>query len=125
MEKIEIEVGRGLRDAAADVSAAWKAAEAGRPVEPSNRIYVPDWDTLSALLTPKRREMLRHLRSSHATGIRALARTLDRDVKRVHEDVVALTDLSLIERDQDGCLFSRVDEIALTVRLRSAGEAAA
>jgi hypothetical protein len=42
-------------------------------------------------------------------SVRELARRVDRDVKRVHEDVVVLADLGLLERTESGgvvCPFS-------------------
>jgi len=106
-----------LEKALADVATAWKDAEAGRPVAPSNRLYFVDWAALCAVLTPRRYEMLRRLRAVPATGIRALARELGRDVKHVHEDVTALEELGLIERDPEtGSLTVSIDEISSTIR---------
>jgi len=68
-------------------------------------------------MTPKRHELLRHLRRSPESGIRALARALGRDVRREHEDVVALAELGLVTRDADGRLSSVVDEIPSTIRI--------
>ena len=116
MARAEIEVGRGLRDAAADVAAAWKAAEAGRAVAAGDRILFRDREALCAVLTPKRYALLHHLRQSPEGGVRALARALGRDVGRVHQDVVALADLGLVTRGADGRLSSEVDEIASTIR---------
>ena len=117
MTRIDVEVGRGLREAAADVAEAWKAAEAGRPVAAGDRILFREWGDLCAVLTPKRFELLRHLRRSPEGGVRALARALGRDVRRVHEDVVALAELGLVLRAADGGLSSEVDEIASTIRI--------
>lgn len=118
MERTEIHVGSTLRDAAAEVAAAWKAAVTGQPVPPSDRILFRDWDTLYAVLTPKRVELLRHLRATPAESLRALARCMKRDVKRVHQDVTALLELGLIKRDADtGHLSSTVDEITSSIRI--------
>ncbi|KAB7786112.1 hypothetical protein [Methylorubrum populi] len=117
MARTEIEVGRSLREAATDVAEAWKAAEAGRPIPANERILFRDWSALCAVLTPKRYELLRHLRRSPEIGVRALARALGRDVKRVHEDVVALAELGLVLRDENGRLSSEVDEITSTIRI--------
>lgn len=105
-----------LAQAGAEVIAAWKAAEAGERVEPTDRLYFENWEALCAVLTPKRYEMLRHLRLQPAESIRALARDLGRDVKRVHEDVSALAELGFIERHADGRLSMPYDEIASTIR---------
>ncbi|SFM54509.1 hypothetical protein [Methylobacterium pseudosasicola] len=117
MVRTEVEVGRGLRAAAADVAEAWKAAEAGHVVAGSDRILFRDWSALCAVLTPKRYDLLRHLRQTPETGIRALARALGRDVRRVHEDVVALAELGLVVRGEDGSLSSEIDEIVSTIRI--------
>ena len=117
MVKREISIREdALAQAAAEVVAAWKAAEAGQQVEPTDRLYFDSWEALCAVLTPKRYDLLRHLRRAPAESIRALARDLERDVKRVHEDVTALAELGLIERDADGRLTMPLDEIASTIR---------
>lgn len=117
MARTEINVGRSLDEAGSEFIAAWKAAEAGLTPEKSDRIYFRDWTALCAVLTPKRYELLRHLRRHPAKGVRALARALDRDVKRVHEDVVALAELGFVERAEDGSLSSSVDQIASTIQI--------
>lgn len=81
MALTEIEIGGGLRQAAAEVGAAWKAAEGGEAVDVSDKLRFVDWAALCAVLTPKRYELLRYLRQAPASGVRALARSLNRDVK--------------------------------------------
>lgn len=106
-----------LERAAAEVAAAWKAAEAGQAVEqPTDRLYFVSWAALCAVLTPKRYALLRHLSATPAASIRALARDLKRDIKRVHQDVTALEELGFIERDENGGLTVPVDEITSTIR---------
>ncbi|MET7242051.1 hypothetical protein ABZT49_01660 [Methylobacterium sp. EM32] len=117
MARTEITVGQSLREVAKEVAAAWKAAEAGQPVAADDRLVFRDWETLCAVLTPKRLDLLRHLRRSPESGIRPLARALGRDVRRVHADVVALAELGLVVRAADGGLSSEVDEIASTIRI--------
>lgn len=43
-------------------------------------------------------------------SIRELARRVERDVKRVHEDVAVLTELGLFEHEEGGiaCPFARI-----------------
>jgi predicted transcriptional regulator len=55
-------------------------------------------------LTPNRWTMLTTLQGAAAVGVRELARRLNRDVKRVHEDAAALIDLGLVERGESGKL---------------------
>lgn len=53
-------------------------------------------------LTKGRWAMVRALQTQGAAGVRELARRLDRDVKRVHEDAAVLIELGLVERDVSG-----------------------
>ncbi len=61
-------------------------------------------------LTERRWELVRTLQGKGAMSIRELARRVERDVKRVHEDVAILTELGLFERGEDGiaCPFARI-----------------
>ena len=53
-------------------------------------------------LTEKRWALVRIAQGKGDMSIRELARRVDRDVKRVHEDVVLLADLGLLERTESG-----------------------
>ena len=117
MKKTEIQVGTGLRAALAEVATAWKAAEAGNVQEPTSKLCFVDWTALCAVLTPKRYELIRHLRQQPAPSTRALARALGRDVKRVHEDVTALEELGLVSRDAvSGGWSTDLDEVSSTIK---------
>lgn len=62
-------------------------------------------------LSDKRWELVRLAQGRGAMSVRELARLAGRDVKRVHEDVVALADLGLFERTDSGgviCPFESV-----------------
>ena len=62
-------------------------------------------------LSERRWEIIRLLQGRGGISVRALARLLGRDVKRVHEDVVMLADLGLVERTESGgvlCPFASV-----------------
>ena len=109
---------QALAQAVAEVAAAWKAAASGAEVEPSDRLYFTDWAALCSVLTPKRLALLRHLRASPAPSVRALARALGRDIKRVHADVIALEELDLLSRNPDtGEISTTVDAIASTIQI--------
>lgn len=62
----------------------------------------------------RRLEMLRHLRHHPAGSIAALARALQRDYKRVHEDVEALVAAGLMVRDETGWRIGH-DEIRTSI----------
>jgi predicted transcriptional regulator len=57
---------------------------------------------LFRVLTPKRWELIERLQSLGETSVRGLARALERDVKRVHEDVSRLIEVGLIVRTAAG-----------------------
>jgi len=52
-------------------------------------------------------------------GAGELSPRLERDVKRVHEDVTALTELGLIERAEGGGVVCPFDDIHVDLRLSS------
>lgn len=110
-------VGGSLKDAASRVSQAWKAAEAGEtaPAAEDNVTFV-SWSALASVMTEKRYELLRHLHRHPAPSIRALARDLGRDFKRVHEDVTVLEAVGLIEHE-GGMLRADYDEIRAAILL--------
>lgn len=71
-------------------------------------------------ITPKRWELIEALQSAGPLSLRALARQLHRDVKRVHEDAHRLIEIGLIEKDEDGKLVVPFAEIRTDFVLRSA-----
>jgi predicted transcriptional regulator len=77
----------------------WAAAKAAQ-----KRIYqgeVLNFESPSqffGMLTEKRWALLRAAQGKGELSIRELARLVDRDVRRVHEDVVILGELGMLER---------------------------
>jgi predicted transcriptional regulator len=114
--KKQIIVGGTLRDAADRVADAWRRAERGEPVEAEDNVTFLSWSALASHMTEKRYELLRRLHKVPAVSIRALARDLGRDFKRVHEDVKALEGIGLVERE-DGLLRADYDEIRASISL--------
>ena len=93
----------------AGLRAAGASAEQGR--------YAGEWlnfespAQLFKHLTDKRWELVRLAQGKGAMSVRELARLAERDVKRVHEDVVALAEMGLLERTDGGgviCPFASV-----------------
>lgn len=66
--------------------------------EPSVFLF-EDPETLFQLLTANRWFLLRHLRKTGPSSVRALAKGLGRDYRGVHADVAALREAGLIEKD--------------------------
>jgi predicted transcriptional regulator len=80
---------------------AWHKLEQGNAVDETHVTFL-DLETLVSTLSPKRLALLRHVRQQPADNIAALAKSLGRDYKRVHEDVAALVHAGLLERDTQG-----------------------
>jgi len=112
-------VGGSLEAAAARVADAWHRAERGDKVEAQDNVTFLSWSALASQMTDKRYELLRHLHRRPAASIRALARDLGRDFKRVYEDVAALAAIGLIERE-GRMLRADYDEIRASIFLDSA-----
>ncbi|MCZ7564697.1 MAG: hypothetical protein M5U08_13720 [Burkholderiales bacterium] len=117
MKRIHVEVMRS--DAAARrLTQAWRAAEKGELIEPV--VGVGSIGELTALLSPKRMELLRFVADHPGLSVRALAQALGRDYKNVHTDVVDLEERHLLERDDAGMVSSPYDEIVIRAPLRKA-----
>lgn len=56
---------------------------------------------LFSVLTPKRWALIERLQALGPSSLRGLARALERDVKRVHEDAAALLDWGLVHRTEN------------------------
>jgi predicted transcriptional regulator len=109
-------VGGSLREAARRVASAWHRAERGETVAPQDNITFLSWSALAAVMTDKRHELLRYLRRNPTPGIRALARALGRDYKRVYEDVQALMAVGLVD-NEGGILRADYDEIRASIKV--------
>jgi predicted transcriptional regulator len=76
---------------------AWKAAEAGRPVVRDNITFL-SLESFLSTMSPKRLELMRHLRKNGPMSVRRLGQELARDYKSVHREVALLANAGLIER---------------------------
>ena len=96
-------------------AAAWKS---GRP-----SAHVFTFESPAALfrvLTPKRWDLIERLQSLGPTSVRGLARALERDVKRVHEDVGALIEIGLVAKTERGKVHVPYSVIEADFALRAA-----
>lgn len=71
-------------------------------------------------ITPKRWELLARLQQIGPLAVRALARELGRDVRRVHDDVTALIEVGLVEKTADRKVCVPFKEIRIDSVLKSA-----
>lgn len=69
-------------------------------------------------LTERRWDMVNALQGVGELAVRELARRLERDVKRVHEDAGVLVKLGLLERSERGGLICPFSDIHVDMHLR-------
>jgi predicted transcriptional regulator len=76
---------------------AWRSAEQGRSVVRDNISFL-SLEAFMATMSPKRLELMRHLRRNGPMSVRRLSAELARDYKSVHREVALLASAGLIER---------------------------
>jgi len=104
---------------AENLARAAEAARTGIPSDPVATFTFSSPAQLFSVISPKRWELIEQLQKIGPSSIRALARALDRDVKRVHEDVVALADWGIVDRTDDGKVEVPFDVIHADFDLRA------
>jgi predicted transcriptional regulator len=114
MSKMTVHVG-SARDAGKRFLSAWNRAQAGEKVDERHVTFLSLEEMLAAL-SPKRLEVLRHLHRESAESVKALAAALNRDYKRVYEDVALLENAGLVIRE-DGRLTAPWDALRAEVML--------
>jgi predicted transcriptional regulator len=101
MKRVTIRIQRRPETALIEMGERFtKAWKTGRSIGATLEFETPA--ALFRVLTPRRWDMVERLQGVGPTSIRGLARILERDVKRVHEDVAALIEYGLIGRLADG-----------------------
>ena len=78
-------------------------------------------DVFLSRLTALRWSLVRQIMSAGEMSIRGLARRVGRDVRRVHDDVLVLAELGLIERTTNGGVRCPFADIHVDMHLRRAG----
>ena len=68
-------------------------------------------------ITPRRFDLLEELHRQGEMSINALAQLLKRNYKNVHDDVKALKEIGLIERQENGLYSVPWDEVHTTLKL--------
>lgn len=71
-------------------------------------------------LTEKRWEIVHAAQGRGELSVRELARAVGRDVKRVHEDVVILAGLGLVERTESGGVVCPYSSMHIDMYLKAA-----
>ena len=117
MTKIQVNVG-SLADMGQRFVQAWGRAAAGNRVNETHVTFL-DVQTLLDTLSPRRLELLRHVRQHGAGNVRELAQALGRDYKNVHQDVAVLESAGLLLREGRK-LSAPWDELQANVSLMTA-----
>lgn len=115
--KVQVNVG-SLADMGKRFAGAWKRAQAGEPVDETHVTFL-DVQTMLDTLSPRRLDLLRHVRQHGAGNVRELAQALGRDYKNVHQDVATLETAGLLLRDGRK-LTAPWDELQANVSLTAA-----
>ena len=92
---------------------AWKSGRSG-----GDTFQFESPAAMFRVLTPKRWELIERLQKLGPRSIRGLARELERDVKRIHEDVHRLMEIGLVARI-DGKIYVPYDVIHADFDLRA------
>lgn len=71
-------------------------------------------------LSEKRWEIVRTCQGKGELSVRELARAVGRDVKRVHEDVLTLAELGLVERTESGGVVCPFTSMHIDMYLKAA-----
>jgi predicted transcriptional regulator len=95
--KVQVSVG-SLADMGKRFVGAWIRAAAGEAVDETHVTFL-DVQTMLETLSPRRLELLRHVRQHGAGNVRELSQALGRDYKNVHQDVAILETAGLLLRD--------------------------
>lgn len=113
--ELQIHVGETMDDIGARAIGAWHRMERGEGVD-EKHVSFATWETMVRVLSPKRLALLRHVHRSPAKNIRVLAQALDRNYRRVYEDVEALAAAGLLARDKEG-LRAEYDTVDVAMRI--------
>lgn len=82
-----------------------RLAAAFRDEPQGQRICFASVDLLWKIISPKRWDIIRAMTGQGSLAIREVARRLDRDVKAVHGDMLALINAGVIDRAENGVVF--------------------
>ena len=115
MTDVKLIVGGSLKDDDAAFVSAWHRAEKGEDVCERALVF-ESWEALAKVLTGERYRLLKYVHAHPAPSISALARSLGRQYRRVHADVVALEAAGLLAR-LEGAVHTTADTLKADIRL--------
>ena len=109
--KLKIIVGEPLKIAQARMLKHARKIDSGKTIEPLCEVSFARMAQMNEVFTPKRWELVEALKSTGAQSIYALAKHLNRHYRNVHQDVAALIEWMVIEKNEAGKVFVPWDEI--------------
>ena len=95
-------------------------AEAGRGRTPDYRLSFESARTLFAELTPARLDLLNTLRGLGPSSVYALAKAAGRNYSNVHADIARLTELGLVDRNEDDTVEVKFNAVEIRLALEQA-----
>ncbi len=87
------------------------------PATPFERVYFNDAKTFFKHITPRRFDLLEELHRQGEMSINGLSRLLKRNYKNVHDDVKALEEIGVIEKQDNGLYSVPWDEVQTSFKL--------
>ncbi len=111
--KLEIRVGESFEEMQARSLEHARRVDAGDEVAPLCGLGFDTMAQLGEVFTPKRWELVASLKKSGPMSIYALAKSLGRHYRNVHQDVTAMMEWLVIEKDETGKVFVPWNEIAV------------
>lgn len=115
MKTVVLEV-KSPKEAMAEFGQAWKTNKQQK----SARISFASPEFLWKVLTAKRWEILKTLCGAGPVSIRETARRMERDVKGVHGDIIALLDAGLLNRTKEGLIEFPYEAVKVEFLLHAA-----
>ena len=115
MSDLKIIVGGSLAEDAAAFVGAWRSGERGQTVA-DHVLAFESWEGLARVMTGERLRLLRHLHAHPEPSVSALARSLGRQYRRVHDDVTTLEGAGLVMRAK-GTVRATADTVTAELRL--------
>lgn len=115
MKTVILEV-RTPSEAMAGFAEAWNTGKSQKAA----RISFASPELLWKVLTAKRWELLKALCGAGPVSIREAARRVERDVKGVHGDVVALLDAGLLNKTAEGAIEFPYEAVKVEFLLQAA-----
>ena len=100
---------RGVKDGLDEFKKVAKAIQSGKaPKKKKDGTYFVSLEAMRRILTPKRLELLHHIRERHPRSVYALAHLCDRALKNVQDDVSLLARIGLVSLSRSRAGRSRL-----------------